>query len=65
MELITVDEFVPELHSNAKFRSTNPEEAADWWTAQMLGRTIGGAELDRITLAIISTMVFFGIIVDE
>jgi len=65
MELITVDEFVPELHANAKFRSTNPEEAGDWWAAQMAGRTIDGGELDHITLAIISTMVFFGIVIDE
>jgi hypothetical protein len=62
MQLITVDEFVPELHANAKYCTVSVEEAGDWWAARIAGRT---DDLDHITLAIISTMVFFGIVLDE
>jgi hypothetical protein len=60
MDFITVDEFVPELHANARYCNVGVEEAGDWW-----GKRTAGRSLDHIALAVISTMVFFGIILDE
>jgi hypothetical protein len=60
MKLITVDEFVPELHANAKYCTVSVEEAGDWWAKRTAGRST-----NETALAVISTMVFFGIILDE
>jgi hypothetical protein len=67
MKLINVDEFVPELHANAKFHTVNVEEAANWWAERIKNRRHppGGEDVWKTARAIISTMVFFGIVIDE
>jgi hypothetical protein len=67
MKLINVAEFVPELHANAKFTDVSVEEAAHWWAERIKKRRHPGRPESVWTTAraIISTMVFFGIIIDE
>jgi hypothetical protein len=66
MKLINVDEFVPELHANVKYFTVSVEKAGDWWAERIKNRRHPpGEEVWRTARAIISTMVFFGIIIDE